>query len=480
MSAHPIAIALLLILIGGVVSWLFSVWKRDVSFVDSLWSLFFVLAAVVYAAASAPLTERAILVLALVAVWALRLSIYITARNWGEPEDYRYQAIRANNEPGFKFKSLYIVFGLQGVLAWFISFPLYPALSVDAPLGFIDFIAVALWTIGFIFEAGGDYQLSRFKSDDNNKGRVLDTGLWRLTRHPNYFGDFCIWWSFYLLALPVGGWWTIASPLLMSVLLLKVSGVAMLEKTISDRRPAYADYIRRTNAFFPGRPKKAGGSASPSQRLMFSAIVGVVALGAASPTPAVSQPDEAREWAFNVYVGDKRIGTHLFRVSGNSGIREVRSEARFRYRILFIPAFRYDHDAAERWAGDCLVELRATTKTNGEQIDLVGERTTNSFRVENEDTAVELPECVMTFAYWNPDFLDQTRLLNPQTGEYLNVDIDEVGTEVLQVRGRSVEATRFQVIAENVALTLWYSADNEWLGLQSSTKNGQVIRYELS
>jgi len=252
MMQHPYAVALFVILAVGVVSWIFSVIRKDVSFVDSLWPLFFLIAAATFALGSQPLSDRGILVLTLVAIWSLRLSIYITARNWGEPEDYRYQSIRANNEPSFAFKSLYIVFGLQGVLAWVIALPLLPAIASVSALSWIDAVAAVLWLVGFVFETGGDYQLSRFKAREENRGRVLDTGFWSHTRHPNYFGDFCVWWSFFLFAVASGGWWSIASPLLMSVLLLKVSGVAMLERTIGDRRPEYADYIRRTNAFFPG------------------------------------------------------------------------------------------------------------------------------------------------------------------------------------------------------------------------------------
>ena len=256
MMTHPYMIALYLILLVGLVAWQVSVIRKDVSTVDSLWSLFFLLAGVVFAVTSMPLSPRGQLVLVLLAAWSLRLSIFITARNWGEPEDYRYQAIRANNEPGFAFKSLYIVFGLQGVLAWIIALPLLPAITAQTALGPLDFVAAALWLVGFVFEAGGDYQLARFKRDPDNKGRVMDSGLWRYTRHPNYFGDFCIWWSFYLFALSAGGWWSILSPLMMTFLLLKVSGVAMLESTISERRPEYAEYIRRTNAFFPGLPRR--------------------------------------------------------------------------------------------------------------------------------------------------------------------------------------------------------------------------------
>ena len=255
MDLQTYLLALALILGIGVVAWAVSVAIRNVAFVDSLWSLFFLVAALVFATAAWPLSARGLLVTVLVAIWALRLSTYITARNWGEPEDYRYQKIRANNEPGFAFKSLYIVFGLQGVLAWFVAMPLVPAIMNPGDIGVLEMVAAALWLTGFVFEAGGDYQLAKFKREPSNRGRVLNTGLWRFTRHPNYFGDFCVWWAFYLFAVAAGGWWTVLSPILMSLLLLKVSGVALLEKTISKRRPEYADYIRRTNAFFPGVPK---------------------------------------------------------------------------------------------------------------------------------------------------------------------------------------------------------------------------------
>lgn len=256
MFQQPWTTALLVVFAVGLAGWLVSVFRRDVSHVDSMWSLFFLIVSVVFALGAQPLSDRAILVLALVALWAIRLSTYITMRNWGHPEDYRYQAIRARHEPGFSFKSLYIVFGLQGLLAWFIAMPLFPAITHASSLNTIDAIAALLWIVGFTFEAGGDYQLSKFKSDAANKGRVLNNGFWRYTRHPNYFGDFCIWWSFYLFAVAAGGWWSIGSPLLMSFLLLRVSGVAMLERTIVDRRPEYADYVRQTNAFFPGPARK--------------------------------------------------------------------------------------------------------------------------------------------------------------------------------------------------------------------------------
>ena len=243
----------------AAVTWLISVIRRDVSIVDSLWSLLFLLALLTYLAVTDTASPRSWLITALVVVWALRLSVYITVRNHGEPEDRRYQAIRRNNEPHFWFKSLFIVFLLQGFLAWVICLPALAAVSGQTAPGPLDFIGLALWLAGMYFEVVGDWQLARFRRSAREPGAVLDTGLWRYTRHPNYFGEALLWWGFYLIALSAGAWWTVFAPLLMTFLLLRVSGVALLEKDIADRRPAYRDYIRRTNAFFPGRPHAASG-----------------------------------------------------------------------------------------------------------------------------------------------------------------------------------------------------------------------------
>jgi steroid 5-alpha reductase family enzyme len=210
------------------------------------------MAAVVYAASNAAPGPRAWLVVALVSVWGLRLAGYLAWRNRGHAEDRRYQAIRARNEPNFALKSLWLIFGFQAMLAWVISLPLAGAVAGDAPLGLLDALGVVVWAVGFFFEAVGDGQLARFKSDPANAGQVMDRGLWRYTRHPNYFGDFCVWWGFYLIALSAGAWWSIVGPLIMSFLLLRFSGVRLLERDIGERRPAYAEYVRRTNAFFPG------------------------------------------------------------------------------------------------------------------------------------------------------------------------------------------------------------------------------------
>ena len=250
--------ALALIATLSLTTWAVSVVRRDASLVDRMWPVFIAAAALMCWRELPAAGLRADVMLALVLGWALRLGVYITRRNWGHGEDRRYQAIRARNEPGFAVKSLYLVFALQAVLAWIVAAPFLAGMAGTRPFGVVDAIGAAIAAFGIVFEAIGDAQMSRFKADPANAGQVMDRGLWRYTRHPNYFGEACVWWGFAVMALAgagVAGAWCLVSPLLMSVLLLKVSGVSLLEKDIGERRPAYRDYVARTPAFFPGPPR---------------------------------------------------------------------------------------------------------------------------------------------------------------------------------------------------------------------------------
>ena len=248
---HAALIALGVALVIAITTWAVSVIKRDASIVDAVWSLMILACGVVYAAVLPDGGALARWTLALAALWALRLSIYITWRNWGEPEDRRYRAIRSRNQPGFAAKSLYLVFGLQGLLAWMVSAPLLGVHGAGPGAWF----GLALAAFGIAFESIADWQVARFRASRPGAQRVLDRGLWRYSRHPNYFGEFCVWWGFGLAALAAGAWWALVSPLLMTLLLLRVSGVALLETDLRERKPAYRDYMRRTNAFFPGPPR---------------------------------------------------------------------------------------------------------------------------------------------------------------------------------------------------------------------------------
>ena len=245
----------LAVLMAGALVWLISIGKRDVSIVDSLWPLFFVISGITYLSQLGAVSLRAAVVLLLVCLWGVRLSAYISWRNWGEPEDFRYQAIRANNQPDFVAKSLFMIFLFQATIAWIVSLPLLGAMASPQGFNALDVMGVLLVCAGLFIESVADWQLSRFKSQPRNKGKVLAIGLWRYSRHPNYFGDFCVWWGFYLIALGAGAWWALPGPLLMTLFLFKVSGVALLERDIGDRRPDYALYVRQTNAFFPGLPR---------------------------------------------------------------------------------------------------------------------------------------------------------------------------------------------------------------------------------
>jgi steroid 5-alpha reductase family enzyme len=249
--------ALAAMLALALIAWAIATLERNVGLVDIFWSLFVLAGAVVHVVAAPALSSRAALALALAALWSLRLAAFLAARNWGADEDRRYRAIRERNSPGFAWKSLYLVFGLQAALAWVVSAPLGAAIGSSAPLGPLDALGAALTLFGIAYETIADAQLARFKSQPLNDGEVMDRGLWRYSRHPNYFGEFCVWWGLYAIALGAGAWWTVVSPALMSVLLLKISGVALLEKDIGMRRPAYRQYVARTNAFFPGRPGHA-------------------------------------------------------------------------------------------------------------------------------------------------------------------------------------------------------------------------------
>jgi steroid 5-alpha reductase family enzyme len=239
-------------------TWAASLPLRDASLADRAWAGFIAAPAVLYALLLGADTRLAVM-LALLLAWALRLTVYVTRRNWGHGEDRRYQAIRARNQPRFELKSLWLVFGLQAVLGWVVGWPALAASARHAAWTGWDTLGAAVAAAGLLTEAVADAQLARFKRDPANKGHVMDRGLWRYSRHPNYFGEACVWWGLGLMGLAAGGWaaaWCLASPLLMTVLLLRVSGVTLLEQDIIERRPAYRDYIARTSAFIPWPPRR--------------------------------------------------------------------------------------------------------------------------------------------------------------------------------------------------------------------------------
>lgn len=249
------AIAIAALMIG---TWLLSLVLRDASIVDIVWGLGFVVVAWVVRLQGDTETARQWLLVALVTVWGLRLAGYLFWRNHGRPEDYRYRAMRKRWGSRFPLVSLVTVFVLQGVLMWVVSLPVQLGQVPDEPgLGVLAVVGTVVWLVGLTFEAGGDLQLARFKSDPANEGKVMDRGFWRYTRHPNYFGDACAWWGIAIVAAESGlGAWGLIGAAVMTLLLLRVSGVALLERSLKKRKPEYQAYIDRTSAFFPLPPKK--------------------------------------------------------------------------------------------------------------------------------------------------------------------------------------------------------------------------------
>jgi steroid 5-alpha reductase family enzyme len=238
--------------------WIISLIVRNVSIVDLFWGLGFVFTTAFYFLKCGGNVSRKILILSLVAIWGLRLSVYLTLRNAGKGEEFRYRQFRKRyGESNYWWISFFQTFLLQGVLMWLISAPLLGAtyFGSEISIGILDFIGIFLWIVGFIFEAGGDFQLATFKKDPQNKGKVMDKGFWKYTRHPNYFGDTSVWWGYGLICLSAGGYIQFLGSILMTALIIKVSGVALLEKSLKEQKPHYKEYIEKTSAFFPWFPK---------------------------------------------------------------------------------------------------------------------------------------------------------------------------------------------------------------------------------
>jgi steroid 5-alpha reductase family enzyme len=240
--------------------WVLSALRRDAGVVDPAWGPGFLGIGLVALGRTQEPAPRAWLVTALVGIWALRLGGYLAWRGWGEPEDSRYAAMRRHHGERFVWVSLASVFALQGALMWLVSLPLQLVPSARGGWSWTAPAGVLLWGLGMFFEVVGDAQLARFRGNPSNAGRVLDTGLWRYTRHPNYFGEFLVWWGIWLASLSgAARLWSGLSPALMTFLLLRVSGVPLLERGLQRRRAGYADYVARTSAFFPRRPRAGRG-----------------------------------------------------------------------------------------------------------------------------------------------------------------------------------------------------------------------------
>ena len=256
-----VATNLALIMACMLLLWLLSLRIANASIVDVFWGPGFAIVAFATLLLVDGFAPRQWLLTAMTVAWGLRLGAYLALRNLGHGEDPRYASWRRRIESGggsFARHSLPWVFGLQGLLIIVVSLPVQVGQLAAEParLGPLAWTGLALWTLGFLFESVGDLQLRRFKADPANRGRVLDTGLWRYTRHPNYFGNACLWWGIWLAACDApSAAWTAVGPVVMTFFLLRVSGVTLLESSLRQSKPGYAEYVRRTSAFLPRPPR---------------------------------------------------------------------------------------------------------------------------------------------------------------------------------------------------------------------------------
>jgi len=237
--------------------WALALHLRDVSVIDVAWGPALALVALVAALAGGGDPVRRWLVLGLTAAWGGRLAAHLAWRKRAHPgEDRRYRAMRARHPRRFELRSLATVFAPQAALVLLVSLPLQVGARRAAPLGPAAVAGLALFALGVAFESIADLQLARFSAQPANAGRVMDRGLWRYTRHPNYFGDACVWWGLWLVASAGGAtWWTAVGPAAMTLLLVRGSGKRLLERDIAQRRPGYAEYVRNTSGFIPLPPR---------------------------------------------------------------------------------------------------------------------------------------------------------------------------------------------------------------------------------
>jgi steroid 5-alpha reductase family enzyme len=245
----------------AAITWVFSTWINDVSIVDYIWSLFTLLAVCIYGYISKianPIGPVVIVILFMVAIWAIRLAYFLIMRGYDKPEDRRYKVIRKRHSPNFAFKSLYLIFIFQATVAWLISISFVPVFEMNQEQQnnwtIWHGLGALIWVFGFVYETVADHQLHSFNRKLFAPGSTLKTGLWRYSRHPNYFGELCVWWGWCVYALPTGSLWILLAPLIMTYLLVKFSGVGNMEQGITQRRPDYQDYIDSTNALIPGKP----------------------------------------------------------------------------------------------------------------------------------------------------------------------------------------------------------------------------------
>ena len=471
----------------SVFSWALACTFRDASIADLFWPLYHALAAAtyLYLASAKEVSALAVVFSLLICIWALRLFVHLFFRRLGQEEDHRYAAIRERNREHFWWQSFFTIFLMQSCLAWLICAPFSHVILNTQSFSILHGLGLFFMACGLIYEWIADEQLKNYlrrdSTDDGEKPGVLAEGLWKFSRHPNYFGDWTFWLGATIVAISASGLWVwlaIFNLFLIYWLLTRFTGVARAEQTLPIRRPDYKHYIETTPAFFPSFLYSPFAARTRKEKTLGIAVT-LLALYAIS-SPQISYGDavnsyesvETEVWEFDAFVGKKKIGAHRFEVMRTRDQITAKSSASFEYNVFKIPLLKYEHSVVEIYNSDsCLKSISSETTTNSKQMRVMGEKKGERFFVTGNNEATFERACLMPFAYWSLRLLDQTALINGQTGKITPIKIQSVD---------SPESGKNYVLSgKDLSIELTYSSEDKWTGLQSKLPLGRTLKYTL-
>ena len=478
-----IGCAALCVMLLSVLAWRLSSHYRCASIADIFWPLPHLLAAsVLLIMLPASGTAMSFFVMGLLVMWAIRLATHLTIRQVGAPEDRRYHAIRQRIGENFDRKSLYLIFIPQSLMAWFITLLLIPILSAPA-WGVFAYAGLGLAAAGLIWEITADIQLTGFLKGPTSS-QVLDTGLWSICRHPNYFGEWLFWLGLALTAFHLSGSFAflIGLPvLLLTFLLLRFTGVVRTESDISGKRPEDRTYQQRVPAFFPDprqlwRALAGFISQWPKRRgKQMGWWVIFLTLGLGTLEPSHAETDTTQTWFFDVKIDGKDVGFHEFVIRQDDDGFDVRARAEFRYTIFGVTVFSYEHEVSEQYDSNmCLQRIASETKTNGDVQRLEGSSKHNGFFLQPDAESPINANCLITFAYWSPSLLSRQQLLHGQTGDLVEISVTPRNSSV-----PDMPLISYALTGDMINIVLGYDTQGRWRTLESTLGNGRLLSYHL-
>ncbi len=478
-----IGYAALGVLLQSVLAWRLSTRYRCASIADIFWPLHHLLAATaLFITLPANDALMSFIVMGLLLTWATRLASHLTMRQAGAPEDRRYNAIRLRIGDDFDRKSLFLIFIPQSLMALFMALLLIPALN-SSDWSLFAYAGLGLAAAGMVWEIAADVQLAAFLRGPKCS-RVLDTGLWSICRHPNYFGEWLFWLGLAITAFTLTddfAFFAALPMLLLTFLLLRFTGVARTEDDIASRRPEYEAYQQAVPAFFPN-PLELWRSVSGrvakwperSDRRMGWWVL-LLTLAASMMEPAYANTDTRQTWFFDVKIDGKDVGYHKFTTNRDEDGFDVRAQAEFRYKILGVTVFSYEHEVTEQYDPNmCLRSIASETRTNGDIQRLQGSSNASSFVLVTDTESVVEESCLITFAYWSPSLLSRQQLLNGQTG-----DLVEISVAQLTPPDERLSRNAYALTGEMIDITLGYDTQGNWQTLESTLGNGRILTYHL-